>query len=167
MKCQPASTSTNYNMELKPEQPVCVKQVYGNIWRTGTINLPAKEPDSYLIRFPDSSILRRTWSMIKPRSNHDQTKSKERNISEFIPPSASSNFPSMFPGLEPSVLPIGSLVTPSLSERGAASVKQNIPTSSPGITQPSISSPAPAMMLRRSTHATKGVLPRRFSPSRV
>ena len=171
MKCQPASTSTNYNMELKPGQPVFMKEVHGNIWRTGTIDQPAKEPDSYWIKFPDSSILRRTWSMIKPRSlpSHFEleTESKERNISEFIPSSASSNFQSMLPGPEQPALPIGSLVTPSLSERGTASMRQNIPTSSPGVTQPSISSSAPAVMLRRSTHATKGVPPRRFSPSRV
>ena len=68
MKHQPAGTSTNNNMELKPGQPVFVKEVHGNIWTTGTIDQPAKEPDSYWIRFPDSSILRRTRSMIKPRS---------------------------------------------------------------------------------------------------
>ena len=60
MKCQPAGTSTSNNMELKPGQPVFVKEVHGNIWRTGTIDQPAKEPDSYWIKFPDSSILRRT-----------------------------------------------------------------------------------------------------------
>ena len=67
MKHQPASTSTRY-MELEPRQPVFMKEVHGNIWRTGTIDQPAKEPDSYWIKFPDSSILRRIHSMIKPRS---------------------------------------------------------------------------------------------------
>ena len=167
MKHQPTGTSTNNNMELKPGQPVFVKEVHGNVWRTGTIDQPAKEPDSYWIKFPDSSILRRTHSMIKPRSlpSHFEleTESKERNISEFIPSHSSSNFQSMLPALEHPALPTGKLVTPQLSERGTSSVRKDIPTGSPGVTQPSISSPA---VLRRSNHATKGVPLRRFSPSR-
>ena len=59
IKCQP-STSTKYSMELKPGQPVFMKEVHGNVWKTGVIDQPAKEPDSYWIKFPDSSILRRT-----------------------------------------------------------------------------------------------------------
>ena len=122
MKHQAASTSTNHNTELEPGQPVFMKEVHGNVWRTGTINQPAKEPDSYWIKFPDSSILRRTWSIIKPRSlpSHFklETESKESNISEFIPSSASSNFQSMFPDPEQAALSIGSPVTPSSSERG-------------------------------------------------
>ena len=61
------STSRGSIMELEPGQPVFVKEVHGNVWKTGTIDQPASEPDSYWIRFPDSSILRRTRSMIKPR----------------------------------------------------------------------------------------------------
>ena len=166
MTCQPASTSTSY-MELKPGQPVFMKEVHGNVWRTGTIDLPAKEPDSYWIKFPDSSILRRTHSMIKPRSlpSHFEleTESKDRNNSEFIPSSASSNFQSMLPGLEHPALPTGNPVTPQLSERGTLPMRKDSPASFPGVTQPSISFPA---VLRQSTHATKGVPPRRFSPSR-
>ena len=64
-----SSTSpSSYSMELKPEQPVFVKEVHGNIWKTGTIDQPAKEPDSYWVSFPDDSILRRTCQMIKLRS---------------------------------------------------------------------------------------------------
>ena len=167
MKLQPASTSNNYNMELEPEQPVFMKEVHGNVWRTSTINEPAKEPVSYWIKFPDSSILRMTQSIIKPRSlpSHFvlETESKERNISEFIPSSASSNFQSMLQGPKHPALPIGNPATPSLSERGTASMRQNIPTSSPGVTQPSISSPA---VMLRFTCATKGVPRRRFSASR-
>ena len=44
------------------------RKVNGNIWRTATVDQPAAEPDSYWVRFPDDSILRRTRSMIKPRS---------------------------------------------------------------------------------------------------
>ena len=169
MKHQPVGISTNYNKELEPGQPVFMKEVHGNVWSTGTINKPAKQPDSYWIKFPDSSILRRTCSMIKPRSlpSHFklETESKERNISEFIPSCSSNNFQSMLPDLEHPALPIGNLVTPPLNDRGTSSMRKDIPTSSPGVTQPSISSSALAM-LRRSTHATKGVPPRRFSPSR-
>ena len=55
-------------MDLDPGQPVFVKEVNGNIWRTATVDQPAAEPDSYWVRFPDNSILRRTRSTIKPRS---------------------------------------------------------------------------------------------------
>ena len=55
-------------MDLDPGQPVFVKEVNGNIWRTATVDQPVAEPNSYWIRFPDNSILRRTRSMIKPRS---------------------------------------------------------------------------------------------------
>ena len=62
------STSSHYSMELKPGQPVFVKEVHGNVWKTGVIDQPAKEPESFWIKFPDNSILRRTRSMIKPRA---------------------------------------------------------------------------------------------------
>ena len=55
-------------MKLDPGQPVFVKEVSGNVWKTATVDQPAAEPDSYWVRFPDNSILRRTRSMIKPRS---------------------------------------------------------------------------------------------------
>ena len=62
------NTSTGAHMELDPGQPIFVKEVSGNIWKTATVDQPAAEPDSYWVRFPDKSILRRTRSMIKPRS---------------------------------------------------------------------------------------------------
>ena len=65
MKCQP-STSNYFTMEPKPGQPVFMEEVHGNVWKTGVINQPAKEPESYWMKFPDNSILRRTRSMIKP-----------------------------------------------------------------------------------------------------
>ena len=55
-------------MDLDPGQPVFVKEVSGNIWKTTTVDQPAAEPNSYWVRFSDNSILRRTRSMIKPRS---------------------------------------------------------------------------------------------------
>ena len=164
IKCQP-STSTSYSMELEPGQPVFIKEVHGNVWKTGVIDQPAKEPDSYWIKFPDSSILRRTRSMIKPKSlpSHFkmETQSKEWNNPQFIPSSVSRNFQTMLPDMEQPALQTGNLVTPALHEKGTSSMRQNIATgssSSSGVTQPSI----PAV---RSTLATKGVPPRRFSPS--
>ena len=62
------NTSTGAHMDLDPGQPVFVKEVSGNVWKTTTVDQPATEPDSYWVRFPDNSILRRTRSMIKPRS---------------------------------------------------------------------------------------------------
>ena len=55
-------------MELDPGQPVFVKEVSGNIWKTAIVNQPVAELDSYWVRFPDNFILRRTRLMIKPRS---------------------------------------------------------------------------------------------------
>ena len=68
LRRQPTTSTSTGATELEPGQPVFVKEVHGNIWRTATIDQPAAEPDSYWVRFPDNSILRRTRSMIKPRS---------------------------------------------------------------------------------------------------
>ena len=67
LRRQPNNTTSTGAMDLEPGQPVFVKEVNGNIWRTATVDQPAAEPDSYWVRFPDDSILR-TRSMIKPRS---------------------------------------------------------------------------------------------------
>ena len=133
-------------MELKPGQPVFIKEVHGNVWKTGVIDQPAKKPDSYWIKFPDSSIPRRTRSMIKLRSlpSHFEleTQSKEWNNQQFIPSSVSRNFQTMLPDTEQPALQAGNLVTPALHEQGGEAV-------------------------RRSSHSIKGVPPRRFSPSRT
>ena len=60
-------TTSTGAMDLEPGQPVFVKEVNGNVWRTATVDQPAAEPDSYWVRFPDDSILRRTRSMIKTK----------------------------------------------------------------------------------------------------
>ena len=59
-------------MELKPGQPVFMKEATGNVWKTGVNNQSAKEPESYWIKFPDNSITEK--DMI-----HDQAK-----ISTFL-----------------------------------------------------------------------------------
>ena len=66
IKRQPCA-STQHGMDLEPGQPVFVKEVQGNVWKTATVDQPAKEPYSYWVRYPDNSILRRTRQMIKPR----------------------------------------------------------------------------------------------------
>ena len=68
LRRKPNNTISTGAMDLEPGQPVFVKEVHGNTWRTATVDQPAAEPDSYWVRFPDDSILRRTRSMIKPRS---------------------------------------------------------------------------------------------------
>ena len=68
LRRQSNNTTSTGAMDLEPGQPVFVKEVHGNVWRTATVDQPAAEPDSYWVRFPDDSILRRTRSMIKPRS---------------------------------------------------------------------------------------------------
>ena len=84
LRRQPNNATSTGAMDLEPGQPVFVKEVHGNVWRTATVDQPAAEPDSYWIRFPDDSILRRTRSMIKPSSlpSHFelQAEAQERNF---------------------------------------------------------------------------------------
>ena len=84
LRRQPNNTTSTGAMDLEPGQPVFVKEVNGNIWRTATVDQPAAEPDSYWVRFPDDSILRRTRSMIKPRSQPShfelQAEAQQRNF---------------------------------------------------------------------------------------
>ena len=84
LRRQPNNTTSTGAMDLEPGQPVFVKEVNGNVWRTATVDQPAAEPDSYWVRFPDNSILRRTRSMIKPRSSPShfelQAEAQQRNF---------------------------------------------------------------------------------------
>ena len=97
-------------MELKPGQPVFTKEVHGNVWKTGVIDQPAKEPESYWIKFPDNSIPKRTRSMIKPRSQPSyfelEAEGKEWNSTGIIPPHFHQPFNSMLPVLELPALPM-------------------------------------------------------------
>ena len=118
LRRQPTTTSTSTGAtELEPGQPVFVKEVHGNIWRTATIDQPAAEPDSYWVRFPDNSILRRTRSMIKPRSlpSHFelQAEAQQRNFEGETSSCSHSSFnqlngQSMLP-----VMPMTSVTTPA------------------------------------------------------
>ena len=133
-------------MELKPGQPVFVKEVHRNIWKTGVINQPAEEPESYWIKFPDNSILRRTRSMIKPTSQpyfELEAEGKEWNSTGIIPPCSHQPFNSMLPAPEIPALPMDNPVPPALTSKATPSLQENIPVSSTSADQPSItSSPA-------------------------
>ena len=154
-------------MELKPGQPVFIKEVHGNIWKTETIDQPAREPDSYWVRFPDDSILRRTCQMIKPRllpyHFELETRSSKRNTQEYRTSSNQQSFQTMFPETEQPALQTGNLVASAFHETGTSFERQDIATSSQSSSGVTPSTPT---AVRRSACSTKGVPPRRFSPLR-
>ena len=107
---------------------------------------PAKEPESYWIKFPDKSILRRTRSMIKPQAQPSyfklEAEGKEWNSTGLIPPHSHHPFNSNLPAPEISALEMDNLVPPGLTSKATPSVQGNIPVSLTGASQPSISSDA-------------------------
>ena len=131
-------------MELEPGQPVFMKEVHGNVWKTGVIDQPAKEPESYWVKFPDNSILRRTRSMIKPQAQPSyfelEAEGKEWNSTGLIPPCSYHPFNSNIPALEIPALPVGNPVPPALTSKATPPVQGNIPVSSTSVSQPSTSS---------------------------
>ena len=129
-------------MDLEPGQPVFVKEVNGNIWRTATVDQPAAEPDFYWVRFPDNSILRRTRSMIKPRSlpSHFklQAEAQPRNFegqtnTHSFDPFNQLNGQSMLP-----VTPMVSVTTPATIYRGSKVSEITDPISSTETPQPTV-----------------------------
>ena len=169
LRRQPTATSTG-TTELEPGQPVFV---HGNVWRTATINQPAAEPDSYWVRFPDNSILRRTRAMIKPRSlpSHFklQAEAKEqRNFegdanSHFCDSFRQLNGQSMLP-----VMPMTSVTTPATIDRDSqVSEITNLITGATRPTSDRGAAPSPQVTIPRcSTKSTKGVPPVHYTPSR-
>ena len=106
--------------------------------------------------------------MIKPRllSSHFEleTQSKERNMHEHRTSNNQQSFQTMFLDMEQPALQTGNPVAPTFIEHEVSTERQDIATSylsSSGVTQPST-----LTTVRRSAHSTKGVPPRRFSPSR-
>ena len=160
------STSTQSGMDLEAEQPVFIKGVQENIWKAATINQPAREPDSYWARYPDNSILRRTHQIIKPQTQPShlelETQSHERNIPEYRTSSNMQSFQTMFPEPGQQAFPTGKPAAPALQESPPSAERQDIATSFPGS-----SGATPSTLARRSTQSTKGIPPRRYSPSRV
>ena len=121
-------------MELDPGQPVFVKEVSGNVWKTATVDQPAAEPDSYWVRFPDNSILRRTRSMIKPRSQPShlklQAEAQPWNFEGKLSPCSSDSFNQMKVESMLPVTPMESVTTPATKDRGSEVRKPTNPISS-------------------------------------
>ena len=155
------NTSTGTHMELDPGQPVFVKEVNGNIWKTATVDQPAAEPDSYWVRFPDNSILRRTRAMIKPRSQPShfelQAEAQPWNFEgKYCSHSSDSfnlmNVESMLP-----VTPMGSVTPPVTRDRESKVRKSTSPiisTEAPQPVESGISISVPVAIPRHSTRYT-------------
>ena len=174
LRRQPNNTTSSGAMDLEPGQPVFVKEVNGNVWRTATVDQPAAEPDSYWVRFPDNSILRRTRSMIKPRSlpSHFelQAEVQQRNFegetnSHSCESFSQLNGQSMLP-----LIPMVSVTNPATVDRGSKVSETPDPINSTEAPQlheggatPSLpQTPTP----RHSTRSSKGVPPVCYTPSR-
>ena len=166
------NTSIGAHMELDPGQPVFVKEVSGNVWKTAIVDQPAAEPDSYWVRFPDNSILRRTRLMIKPRSQPShfelQAEAQPRNSEgKFCSCSSDSlnlmTVESMLP-----VTPMGSVTPPATKDRDSKIGMSTDPIISTEAPQPTVSGILLSVPVtpRCSTHSTKGVPPVRFTPSK-
>ena len=170
LRRQPNNTSTGA-MDLEPGQPVFVKEVNGNVWRTATVDQPTAEPDSYWVRFPDNSILRRTRSMIKPRSSPShfelQAEAHQRN---FEGQTNSCSFETFNQLNGQSMLPVAPMVSvtkPATIDRGSKVGEITDPISSTETPQPtvrgaisslpSVSSSLPSTPPRCSMRSTKGV----------
>ena len=143
------------------------------MWKNSVIDQPAKEPESYWIKFPENSILRRMGSMIKPRSQHSyfelEAEGKVWNAAGTVPPHSHNPFTSKLPQLELPALPMSSPVPQLLTSKAMPLEQVNIPVSSTGEVQPSITSSGPAVLPsspRHSTHSTKGIPPVRFTPTK-
>ena len=178
LRRQPNNTSTGA-MDLEPGQPVFVKEVNGNIWRKATVDQPAPEPDSYWVRFPDNSILRRTSSVIKPRSlpSHFklQAEAQPGNFEGKTYSCSSDSFDQLNGQSALPVTPMVSVTTPATVDRGSKVGEITNPISSTETPQPtvrgaasslpSISSSLPSTP-RCSTRSTKGVPPVHYTSSK-
>ena len=166
------NTSTGTHMELDPGQPIFVKEVNGNVWKTATVDQPAAEPDSFWVRFQDNSILRRIRAMIKPRSQPShfelQAEAQPWNFEgKYCSCSSDSfnlmNVESMLP-----VTPMGSVKPPATKDRGSTVRKPTDTIISTGAPQPAVSGITSSVPTtpRHSTCSTKGVPPVRYTPSK-
>ena len=164
-------------MDLEPGQPVFVKEVNGNVWRTATVDQPAAEPDSYWVRFPDDSILRRTRSMIKPRSlpSHFelQAEAQQRNFEGDANSCSCDSFSQLNERSMLPVTPMTSVTTPATVDRGSKVSETPDPIKSTEVFQhiPAERGATPSLLQtsttpRHSTRSTKGVPPVHYTPSR-
>ena len=173
LRRQPNNSTSMGAMDLEPGQPVFVKEVNGNVWRTATVDQPAAELDSYWVRFPDDSILRRTRSMIKPRSlpSHFelQAEAQQRNFEGETNSCSCESFSQLNGQSMLPVTPMVSVTNPATVNRGSKVGETPDPINSTGAPQPTgergaISSIPPTP--RCSTRSTKGVPPVHYTPSR-
>ena len=168
------TTTSTGTMDLEPGQLVFVKEVHGNIWRTATVDQPAAEPDSYWVRFPDNSILRRTRSMIKPRSlpSHFelQAEAQQRNFEGETNSCSCSSFDQLNEKSMLPVTPTASVTNPATVDRGRKVGETPSPINSTGAPQPTSERgavPSPQMTTpKHSTRSTKGVPLVCYTPSR-
>ena len=155
-------------MELDPGQPVFVKEVSRNIWKTVIVDQPAAEPDSYWVRFPDNSILRRTRLMIKPRSQPShfelQAEAQPWKSEGKFQVCSSESFNLMSVDSQLPVAPMESVTPPAVDDRASKVGIPSDPISSTEAPQP-ITESGPTTP-RCSTHSTKGVPPVRYTPYR-
>ena len=172
LRRQPNNTSTGAHMDLDPGQPVFVKEVSGNIWKTTTVDQPAAEPDSYWVRFPDNSILRRTRSMIKPRSlpSHFklQAEAQPWNFEGKTNLCSYDSFNQLNGNSMLPVTPMANVTTPATTDRDSTVGKSTNPiisTEAPQPTMSGITTSVPSTPPRHSTRSTKGV-PERYTPSK-
>ena len=144
IKRQPCA-STQHGMDLEPGQPVFVKEVQGNVWKTATVDQLAKEPNSYWVWYPDNSILRRTCQMIKPRPLPShlelETQSRERNTPQYRTSNILQSSRTIFPELGQQALPTGNPAAPALQEPPPSVERQDIATSSRGSSSAIASTP--------------------------
>ena len=144
-----STTSNHFTTELKAGQPVFVKEVHGNIRKTGVIDQRAKEPESYWVKFPDNSILRMTRSMIKPQAQPSyfelEAEGREWNSRGHIPPHSHHPFNSNLPAPEISALLMDNLVPATLTSKATLTEQGHIPVSSTGEMKPSITSSDPVI----------------------
>ena len=159
------------NPTLPQGQLVFVKEVSGNVWKTTTVDQPAAESDSYWVRFPDNSILRRTRSMIKPRSQpfhfELQAEGQPWNFEGKFSSHSSDSFDLMKVESMLPVTPMESVTPPATKDRDSKVGKPTDPISSTEAPQPTASGITLSVSTpRHSTHSTKGVPPVRFTPSK-
>ena len=165
------NTSTGA-MDSEPGQPVFVKEVNGNVWRTATVDQPAAEPDSYWVRFPDNSILRRTRSMIKPRSQPShfelQAEAQQGNFEGKTYTCSSDSFDQLNGQSMLPVAPMASVTTPATVDRGSKVGETPDPINSTEAPQPTLRGATPSLPStpRCSTRSTKGVPQVRYTPSK-
>ena len=112
--------------------------------------------------------------MIKPRSQPSyfglEAEGKEWNATGTVPSCSHNPFTSKLPELELPALPMSSLIPQPLTSKVIPSGQGNIPVSSTGEVQLSITSSSGPTVLpsspRHFTHSTKGIPPVRFTPTK-